>query len=102
MCLVVANGDLNKPLKKSLETFFTFPFLIYSISICTIYEINHLPYFFFSKMTPSRSQSDDSGLQNSLEQADGSQSKSGKIAMIWDAKEHSPLHSPMHSLTSQH
>ena len=44
-------------------------------------------------MTPPRSQSDDSGLSNSLEQADGSQSKSDKIAIVLDTKEHSSLHS---------
>ncbi len=74
----------TKPLEKSLETFFTLPFLIYSIPICKTYEVNHLACFFISKMTPSRLQSDDPGLNNSPEQADGSQSKSDKIAIILD------------------
>ncbi len=57
-------------------------------------------------MTSTRSQSDDPGLSKSLEQADGSQSKSDKIAIILDTIEHSSLeslvHSHIHSLTSQH
>ncbi len=57
-------------------------------------------------MTPTRLQSDDPGLSNSPEQADGSQSESDKIAIILDTLEHLPLqsliHSPIHSLTSQH
>ncbi len=48
------------------------------------------------------SQSDELRLSNSLVQADGSQSKSDKIAIILDTIEYSPLHSPIHSLTSQH
>ena len=46
----------------------------------------------FSKMTPPRPQSDDPGLRNSREQADGSQSKSGKITIILDTIEHSFIH----------
>ena len=57
-------------------------------------------------MTPTWSQSDDPGLSNSLEQADGSQGKSDKIAIALDTIEHSTLqtllHLPIHSLTSQH
>ncbi len=34
-----------KPLTKSLETIFTLLFLIYSIPICKIYEINHFSMF---------------------------------------------------------
>ena len=41
-------------------------------------------------MTPTRLQSDDPGLSNSPEQADGSQSKSDKIAIIFDTIEHYP------------
>ncbi len=71
--LGVPVSALCKPHKKSWKTFFTLPFIIYSIPICKIYEVNHLSRFFFSKMTPPRSQLVDSGLSNSLEQADGSQ-----------------------------
>ena len=44
-----------------------------------------------SKMTPTRLQSDDPGLSNSLGHADRSQSKSDKIAIISDTIEHSSL-----------
>ncbi len=71
----------DKPLKKSLETFFTLQFLIYSIPISKKYEINNLACFFRSKMTPPRSQSDDPDPSNPHEQADGSQSISDKIAI---------------------
>ena len=55
---------------KQFGNFFTPPFLMYSIPICKIYEINHLVCFFFSKMIPLMSQSDDSGLSNSLNWTD--------------------------------
>ena len=95
----------HNPSKKVWKLFYLM-FLIYLIPICKIYEVNHLTCFFFSKMTPSRSQWDDSGLNNSFQQADESQSKSDKVAIILDTIEHSSLqsltHSPIHSLTSQH
>ena len=70
---------------KSFETLFTLPFLINlkNFPICKMYEVNHFTCF-FSKRTPTMSQSDDLRLSNSLEQAVGSQSKSDKIAIILD------------------
>ena len=72
------------PSKKVWKVFFALPFLMYSIDICKKYEVNHL----ISKITPTRLQSDDPWLSNFPEQADGSQSKSDKIATILDTLEH--------------
>ncbi len=82
------------PQKKFGNFFFTLPFLIF-IQFLFARWMKSITYHvsLFSEMTPPRSQSDDSGLSNSREQADGWQNKSDKIAINVDAIEHSSLHS---------
>ncbi len=72
----ILNIDINP--SKSLETFFTLLFLIYSITICKKYEVNHLA------CQSLRLQSDDPGLSNSPEQADGHKVK---VTIILDTLE---------------
>ena len=63
---------------------------------CKIYEVNHLASFFVSKMTPPTQVTIGQlflDVIDSLEQVDGSQSKSDKICHHFGYNEHSSFHS---------